>query len=138
VLEALAAAIVDHGEPAPAACDVPPMVRVASVARWRDAADRYLPQQEPKRKGEAFNRAIASLVGSGRVRHVAGFAWMGDGRTGRTGSHEASVRPSRDHRGRVARVACVFRHATMRPRDRGPDCDVLVDLIRQQIARGDR
>jgi hypothetical protein len=86
VFESLAAAILDHGVPAPAAVDVPPMVRVAPVARWRDAAMRYLPQPEAKRKGEAFNRALASLVGCGRVRHVDGYAWIGgDGRAGRTG-----------------------------------------------------
>jgi hypothetical protein len=90
VFEALAAAIVDHGEPAPAAFDVPAMVRVTPVARWCDASMRYLPQPETKRKREAFNRALASLVASGRVRHVDGYAWIGGGRTGRTGSHETA------------------------------------------------
>lgn len=76
VHDALLAAMVDHGEPAPVAPDIPPNVRVARVARWEDAAMRYLPQPETKRRREAFNRAVASLVARGAVRHVEGWAWL--------------------------------------------------------------
>lgn len=74
--DALTAALNDHGEPAPAARDIPPAARVAPVARWEDAAMRYLPQTEPKRKREAFNRALKALVASGAVRHAGGWAWL--------------------------------------------------------------
>lgn len=76
VHDALLAALLDHGEPAPPAPDIPPNARVARVARWETAAFRYLPQAEVKRKREAFNRAVTSLVARGAVRHVEGWAWL--------------------------------------------------------------
>lgn len=76
VHDALLAALVDHGEPAPPAPDIPPNAKVARVARWETAAFRYLPQAEVKRKREAFNRAVTSLVARGAVRHVEGWAWL--------------------------------------------------------------
>lgn len=75
-LDALRAAIFDQGEPAPAAADVPLNVRGVPVARWEEAAMRYLPQGAPKRKREAFNRAVPSLVAAGHVRQADGFAWL--------------------------------------------------------------
>lgn len=76
VYDALLAALVDHGEPAPPMPDIPPNARVARVARWENAAMRYLPQPETKRKRESFNRAVASLVARRAVHHVEGWAWL--------------------------------------------------------------
>jgi hypothetical protein len=38
---------------------------------------RYLPQEEVKRKGEAFQRSVQKLVADKVVRHVAGVYWLG-------------------------------------------------------------
>ena len=95
VFEALTASLSDHGQAPPPARDIPQNVKVVPVERWREAAFRYLPQAETKRKGEAFNRATASLVAYGRVRHANGHAWLPEGRTGRIGSHEAACDPVR-------------------------------------------
>jgi hypothetical protein len=76
VFDALAAAIADQPDPAPPAPDIPSGVQGASVARWQDAAMRYLPQTETKRRREAFNRALTSLVANHAVRHADGFAWL--------------------------------------------------------------
>ena len=76
VLEALAAALVDHGADPPLAPDIPRQVKVTSLERWRDAALRYLPQETAKKKNQAFGRAVVSLVADGRVKHAADAYWL--------------------------------------------------------------
>jgi hypothetical protein len=88
VFEALTAAIVDHGNSPPLAADIPRNVKVVTAEQWQDAAMRYLPQPETKRKVETFKRCMERLVASKAVRHAGGVYWLQpDGRTGRTGSH---------------------------------------------------
>lgn len=76
VFDALLAAIADRAEPPPTAADIPHNATGVSVARWQATAMRYLPHPEVKRKNEAFQRAMVSLVGSRSVLHAAGFAWL--------------------------------------------------------------
>ena len=76
LLDALAAAIADRPDPTPARADIPAHVKGCTTHRWQEYAFRYLPQTEPKRKIEAFNRASARLVADRHVRHVEGFAWL--------------------------------------------------------------
>jgi hypothetical protein len=76
VFDALAKAIADQPDAPPPSPDIPAHVKGCSVARWQDTAAQLLPQQESKRKNQAFNRAIASLVASGSVHHLSGFAWL--------------------------------------------------------------
>ena len=76
VFDALVAAINDHGTPPPLAHDIPSRVKGVTVEQWREAACRYLPQPEAKRRVEAFSRALSSLVAAGYVRQAGGFAWL--------------------------------------------------------------
>jgi hypothetical protein len=76
VFDALVCAVADHADPPPPSPQVPSHAKGATVARWRDAAMLVLPQGEAKRKVEAFNRALLSLVASNEVRHLDGFAWL--------------------------------------------------------------
>jgi hypothetical protein len=80
VHEALLAAIVDHPDPTPRAHDIPhhaiPHHAIGvTMERWREHAGRYLPQDTVKRRNEAFNRAVKTLVADRFVHHVAGFVW---------------------------------------------------------------
>lgn len=76
VLQSLEAAIADNPQEPPAAKDVPFHVKGATTEQWREAAMRYLPQEDAYRKKEAFKRAMVSLVASQEVHHVDGFAWL--------------------------------------------------------------
>ncbi len=76
VFEALAAALVDHGKPAPVARDIPPDVKVVPAEIWLDVSRRYLPHPETKHRTQAFNRACTSLVADGFVRQAGGVAWI--------------------------------------------------------------
>jgi hypothetical protein len=76
VLDALTKAIAEQADTPPPATSIPQNAKVCSVERWRHTALLVLPQPEPKRKGEAFNRAMLSLVASGSVRHFSGVAWL--------------------------------------------------------------
>jgi hypothetical protein len=89
VLEALAAALCDHGVEPPLERDIPQRVKVVTVEQWQAAALRYLPQAEVKRRNEAFARAQAGLVADGHVRHVNGYVWIPEGRSGRIGAQAA-------------------------------------------------
>jgi hypothetical protein len=73
--EALLAAIVDHPDPTPRAHDIPHHAKGVTMKRWREHAVRYLPQDTVKRRNEAFNRAVKTLVADRFVHHVAGFVW---------------------------------------------------------------
>ena len=88
VLDALAAAIVDHGREPPPAPDIPRNVKVVTVEEWREKALRYLIEPaEPKRKAEAVGRAIKSLSADHFVLYVGGHVWLP---SGRMGSREAA------------------------------------------------
>ncbi|HEX2526920.1 MAG TPA: AAA family ATPase [Geminicoccus sp.] len=76
VFDALAAALTDHGQVAAASHDIRPGTRVVPTEKWQEAALRYLPHPELKRKTEAFTRSLTSLVAHSHVRHVGGFAWI--------------------------------------------------------------
>jgi hypothetical protein len=92
-LDALAAALCDHGREPPPCPDIPPQASVVTLAEWRAAILRYMPDDRPmKRRTEAADRAIKSLTASRAVRFADGLAWIPSGRTGRTGRmrpHEA-------------------------------------------------
>lgn len=75
-LDALSAAIADHGAPPPYEPDIPRHVRGVPIERWQDYASRYLPQKDSKRKHEGFARASISLVAKKIACHVKGFAWL--------------------------------------------------------------
>ena len=76
VLECLATAIADHGQEAPLAHDIPRKARVVAMARWRDAAIRYLPSDQPEwRKRQDFARTAEALQAKYLVRHVDGWCW---------------------------------------------------------------
>jgi hypothetical protein len=75
VFDALTKAIADQPDAPPPSPDIPTHVKGCSIARWRDTAMLLLTHDETKRRAEAFNRAVASLVAYGSVHHVAGFAW---------------------------------------------------------------
>jgi AAA domain len=76
LFDALVKAIADKPDKPPPASEVPAHVQGVTVARWRATAMLLLPQDESKRKSEAFNRSLLSLVASGCVCHLAGFAWL--------------------------------------------------------------
>jgi hypothetical protein len=76
VYEALVCAIADQADQPPPSPQVPSHAKGATVGRWRATAMLILPQAETKRKGEAFNSAMLSLVASNEVRHLEGFAWL--------------------------------------------------------------
>lgn len=76
VYDAMLKALHHSEETAPPSVPAPPNAKVARVARWKDEAMRLLPHDEAKRKSEAFNRAMSSLVGRGVVHHLDGWAWL--------------------------------------------------------------
>jgi hypothetical protein len=92
VLDALHATLCDQGTDPLQVRDIPPNVKVARVAQWRDAAMRYLPQSEDKRRREAFERTLKTLVAKRLVLHVDGYVWVARSH----GSHEVA-RGSCDH-----------------------------------------
>lgn len=53
--------------------------RIVTHEVLRCAAARLLPHAEPKRKNEAFDRALTSLVGNRHVQHLDGNFWLGLG-----------------------------------------------------------
>jgi AAA domain len=76
VFDSLVSAIADQQDPPPPSDRVPAHAKGCSVSRWQDTAMLRLPHQVQKRKSEAFNRAIMSLVASGSVLHFEGVAWL--------------------------------------------------------------
>jgi AAA domain len=89
VLDCLSAAIVDHGQEAPPARDIPRGARVVSFARWCEVALRYMPGDKPDwRKREDFGRAVEALQAKRLVNHADGWCW-----------------PSASHRGAPADAA---------------------------------
>jgi AAA domain len=76
LFDALVKAIANQPDPPPPSPEIPAHVRGCSIARWRDTSMLRLPQDESKRKTEAFNRALVSLIASGPVCHFGGFAWL--------------------------------------------------------------
>jgi hypothetical protein len=76
VLDCLATAIADHGQDAPPAHDIPRKVRVVQLAKWCEAALRYLPGDKGVwRKRQDFDRIAQALQGKYLVRHVDGWCW---------------------------------------------------------------
>jgi AAA domain len=76
VLDCLATALVDHGQEAPHARDVPPGTRVVTRARWQEVATRYLTQAEKWRREQAFDRALESLAADRFIRHAGDWFWL--------------------------------------------------------------
>jgi putative DNA primase/helicase len=76
VFDALLKAVADQADPPPPAPGIPAHARGASVTRWRDTACLRLPHGEQKRKNQAFDRAVISLVASCLVGHLDGYAWV--------------------------------------------------------------
>jgi KaiC/GvpD/RAD55 family RecA-like ATPase len=76
VLDCLSTVLVDHGQEAPAARDIPRNARVVSFARWCEASLRYLPSDKPDwRKREDFGRVVEALQAKHFVNHVDGWCW---------------------------------------------------------------
>ena len=89
-LEALATALVDGGREPPLALDIPRSATTVTLAEWREKIIRYQPDDRPmKRRTEAADRAMRSLVAGHRVMCVEGNVWLPPGRTGRARPHEA-------------------------------------------------
>jgi hypothetical protein len=79
--------------------DVPDHTPTISIDIWRSCACDKLPQEEIKRKNEAFNRSATWLMNNGYVGKWRDSVWsMSEpryaGRTGRTGSHRDLTRPT--------------------------------------------
>ena len=77
-LRALAEALDEHGEPAPASNHVPPAVRVVSLTAWRQQAYRrgISPSGEDRARQQAFRRAYEHLLGIGRIATWDGLVWL--------------------------------------------------------------
>ena len=76
VRDALVKAVAEQTDQSPPANGIPQNAKGCSVERWQATAMLVLPQPEVKRRGEAFGRALTSLVAANHVRHLAGYAWL--------------------------------------------------------------
>jgi hypothetical protein len=77
-LRALAEAVTEQGEPAPASTHIPSGVRVVTADTWRQQAYRMgiSTSEEDRAKQQAFKRASEQLIGSSRVGFWDGSVWL--------------------------------------------------------------
>jgi hypothetical protein len=77
IFECLATALLDHGQDAPLARDIPRNARVVALAMWCEVAMRYLPADKPGfRRNEDFARTVQALQAKSLVKHADGWCWL--------------------------------------------------------------
>ena len=76
VMDALATALADHGQPSPSGSSASPNSNVVEFGTWENAAIRALPGENPDwRKRDRFKSAAKTLQLKGIVGQVDGWVW---------------------------------------------------------------